>query len=226
MHRRARAQFLCTEASSASRVSLGTAWFENLSSQAVIVFCIGFLCLCSVVSQLNAMAVSLILLEIPSVTGDSTIGSYRGMIVVESFSWGVGAELVAQVKGEQRTAIKAKVFRFKKQFDRASTVLYTMMNSDKKFEATLRFIDPSTTTKSGSMGGAKIDAMLEIQLQRCRLTSISLSASDSGKAVSVSEDIELSFKELSISYRRYDQASHTRVAAITSQIELPDEEDN
>jgi len=181
------------------------------------------------------MSVSLILLEIKSgdVNGDATVAGYSNQISVESFTWGVKSDLKGlnkPSKGENpKTPIEFKELSLKKQFDSASMGLLTMMNGDKQFDAVLRFIDPSTGTKSGSTV-VKADAVLEVELKGCYIESISLDINDSGKAVAVSESVTLSFNQeqrtsdsslssIDLSYRGYNQITRARGAAMNVHID-------
>jgi len=179
------------------------------------------------------MTVSLILLEIlpatgPAVTGDSTVASYPGHIAIESFSWGVKS-VPRKGSGTNNLAaiVKPQTLSLKKQFDRASTVLYTMMESDDAFKATLRFIDPSTSSKSATGSSSQVDSVLEIALKGCHIESIGLNVDDSGKTVSASETVVLSFEESAmLSYRMYDASSRTRTKAMSASVYAPAKDDS
>lgn len=170
------------------------------------------------------MSVSLILLEIlnpKEVLGEATIGGFSGQIAVESFSWGVEAETVEKPKSLPHTTVKPKTLSITKKFDRSSTVLCQMMDGDKPFSATLRFIDPTTMSK----GQSKFDSILEISMVDCHIENISLSADDSGKSVSVTERLTLSFeKTITFHYRSYDPTTRSRTKAMTAVVKTPDED--
>ncbi|MBV8605552.1 MAG: type VI secretion system tube protein Hcp [Pelomonas sp.] len=174
------------------------------------------------------MTVSLILLEIlpatgPAVTGDSTVASYPGHIAVESFNWGVKSEpRKGSGNGNLAPIVKPQTLTVKKQFDRASTVLYTMMEGDKPFTATLRFIDPSTSSRSASGSSSQVDSVLEVELKGCHIESIGLNIDDGGKTVSASETLVLSFEESAmLSYRMYDASSRMRSKAMSASVYTP-----
>ncbi|MDY0745966.1 type VI secretion system tube protein Hcp [Paucibacter sp. R3-3] len=161
------------------------------------------------------MAVSLILLEIAGVEGESTIAHFENQIVVDSFSWDVDAKLTREAVTTNMTAqLDAKAVSIKKRFDSASTTLRQMMTSDDPFTATLRVLDPASRGAPDADGMAKIDAMLEIKLEGCHIDKIDLSASDSGKTIALSEDVTISFtKQAGLTYRSYPKASKSRTSA-------------
>lgn len=169
------------------------------------------------------MTVSLILLEIhgqKDLAGDVTMEGFVGQMAIESFGWSVNAQTVESDRTGPKTTVKAQTLTLKKQFDSASTGLCQLMEGDKPFNATLRYIDPSTRLKGGAVGPATCDSVLEIELVDCHIESISLSADDSGRAVSVSENIELSFeKSITLNYRSYDPAQRIRNKAVTALVD-------
>lgn len=172
------------------------------------------------------MSVSLILLEITSpkeVLGDVTIGGFTGQISIEAFSWGVQAKTIEKPNSEPKTTVEPKTLSLTKHFDRSSMVLCQMMESDKPFEATLRFVDPTTRAK----GQSKFDSVLEIEMRGCHIENIALSADDSGKAVSVTERVTVSFEEsVTFHYRSYDPSSRSRNKAMTARVDTPANEGN
>lgn len=167
------------------------------------------------------MSVSLFLLEITSpkaVFGDATIDGFIGQITVETFAWGVHAKTVEKPNSEPRTTVEPKTLSLTKHFDRSSVVLCQMMEGDEPFKATLRFIDPTTKTK----GQNKFDSVLEIELVGCHIENIALSADDSGKSVSVTERLTISFEEsVTFHYRSYDSSTRSRPKAMTTRVETP-----
>jgi hypothetical protein len=85
-----------------------------------------------------------------------------------------------------------------------------MMNSDTKFiKANLKFIDPS----SGSVGGvnSKFSSIMEMELMDGHIESISVRASESGKAIEMVEEVVLSFHHVIVNYHAYDRAKKTRI---------------
>lgn len=169
------------------------------------------------------MTVSLILLEIhgqKDLAGDVTVEGFVGHMAIESFEWSVRAETVETARAAPKTTVKTQMLSLRKQFDSASTALCQLMEGDKSFNATLRCVDPSTRGKGGSAGQATFDSVLEIELVDCHIESIALRADDSGTAVSMSEDIELSFeKSITFNYRSYDPAQQIRNRAVTARID-------
>lgn len=165
------------------------------------------------------MSVSLILLEIlsPSVLGDATIAGFDGQISIESFSWSVR---MTKKKGDTKSpnALEPQTLNIKKQFDRSTTVLSEMMKKDKPFNATLRFVDPSTRPKGGQ---GKFDSIVEIELVGCHIESISLDGDDSGKSVTLGENLVLSFeKSITFSYRSFNAINQSRANAKTAIVKV------
>lgn len=168
------------------------------------------------------MAVSLILLEIKKAPGDALVAGYENHIVVESFSWSVGARTEERVTDDPMTKIDAKAMNLKKQFDRSSTVLRDMMRDDRPFDATLRFIDPIS---HGGGDSGKVDTICEIQLLDCHIDRIALSAEDGGKSVSLAEDLTISYTtSATVSYRSYDPIRKSRSRATTAELPTSDRE--
>ncbi len=162
------------------------------------------------------MSVSLILLEIENeeAPGDATVAGYENQIVVESFSWGLSAQLLEKTIDDPVTKVDAQAVSIRKEFDRSSTVLREMMKDDRDFDATIRFIDPISRGTDG-----RIDAVMEFRLLGCHIDRLSLSAEDDGKSVSLSEDLTISYTEsVTISYRSYDATKKTRGSATTAEI--------
>lgn len=171
------------------------------------------------------MTASLLLLELTTAKGaapkgDCTIPGFLEHIAVESFSWNVKTSTTEKAKDSPNVATQPSELQLNKHFDSASSALCKMMETNTPFsKATLRFIDPSTGSGQGSTG--KFDSVLEIELSDGFVEKISVSASDNGKSVAVTESISLSFRSaVTLSYRTYDAASKSRNKPITSRIDL------
>ena len=159
------------------------------------------------------MSVSLILLEIVNADakGDVTVTGAADQIAVESFSWGVGAEVTDKTGSDPKPNIKPQNLQLKKQFDGATTSLSTLMQKDDSFDAVLRFIDPSS---QASGNPPKYESVLEIELKQCHIESITLGASETGKSINLSESIVISFEQsITFSYRTYSPITRRRAAA-------------
>jgi type VI protein secretion system component Hcp len=156
------------------------------------------------------MSTSLLLLELPGVTGDCSIVGFSGHIALESFSWGLHADSTkSDAKGEKaKISVKFEKLQFSKYYDSASIQLCNLMNSDTKIEkgVVLKFVDP---TSAGS--NSKFESIMEMELKEVYIESISLRASESGKAISVTEDVVMSFHEVALRYYAYDPVKKTRV---------------
>lgn len=167
------------------------------------------------------MSVSLILLEIlsPTVKGDSTVAGFDGQISIESFSWSVGVDVTEKGTASERKILKPQCLSIKKQFDRSTTVLSEMMKKDEPFNATLRFVDPSTKPRGGQ---GKFESIVEIELVGCHIESISLNGDDSGKSVTLAENLVLSFEEsITFSYRSFNAITQSRANAKTAIVKTP-----
>lgn len=169
------------------------------------------------------MTVSLLLLEMATAKGaapkgDCTIPGFLEHIAVESFSWNVKTATTEKSKDSPNVAVQPSELRLNKHFDSASSALCKMMETNTPFtKATLRFIDPST----GSANNGKFDSVLEIELTDGYVERISVSASDNGKSVAVTESISLSFRSaVTLTYRAYDASSRSRNKPITANIPL------
>ena len=149
-----------------------------------------------------------------------TVEGYVGHMAVESFSWSITAQSVKTKEAEPRTTVSPNSLTLTKQFDSASAGLCQMMESDKPFNATLRYIDPSTRVKGGAAGKPSFDSVLEIELVACHIENISLRAAESGKSMSISETVELSFeKSITLTYRSYDATQQIRSKAVTAKVD-------
>jgi len=165
------------------------------------------------------MAVSLILLDIKDAPGDVTIGDFERQIAVDSFSWSLEAKVQESEAQGKIAKLDAKALNIKKQFDSASTKLHALMQKPDKFKATLSFIDPANRGAKTSAGKINIDSVLVIELTGCRIDRISLSASDSGKSISLSENLVISYTDkATLKYRPFNRVTKVRGNASTADI--------
>jgi type VI protein secretion system component Hcp len=164
------------------------------------------------------MSTSLLLLEfIPKsgvIKGDCTIVGYEGHITLQSFSWGVKAEDKKDKnspKGEFLTIHKLDNLTVSKYCDGASVPMINMMNADTEFiRAVLRYVDPSSNPTGGASAGSEFDPILEIEMLKGYIESISIEASDSGKSISLVEKLSLKFNQVKLQYYAFDPKSKTR----------------
>jgi type VI protein secretion system component Hcp len=161
------------------------------------------------------MSISLLLLEFPgtAITGDCSITGFQGHISLESFSWGAKA-VTKQEKGKKpTTSVKFEKLQVTKIYDCASIPMYNMMNSETKFaKAVLKFIDPLSGSVKAGARFSKFESIMEMEMTDGYIESVRVRASESAKAISVTEDVELSFHEVSVSYYAYDPVKNTRVS--------------
>jgi len=172
------------------------------------------------------MSTSLLLLEFPgaAVTGDCTIAGFAGHISLDSFSWGSVKAITKQEKGKKpTTSVKFDKLQVTKVYDCSSIPMANMMNSETKFAtAVLKFIDPLSGSAKPGVKASKFESIMEMEMKDGYIESITMRAAESGKAISVIEDVVLSFHEVSLSYYVYDPAKNTRVSMPPFQTEQPE----
>jgi type VI protein secretion system component Hcp len=143
------------------------------------------------------------------VVGDGTAAGFAGQIEIESMSWELEAEQPgkdATAAEKARTHLKAGNLRLSKYFDSASTVLYTHMLKRKGFDkATISVLSMTMHDEAGNN-----DTMLQVELEKGYVESVDTSASESGKAIAVSESLSLSFKDFKLKYLPADDTGMRR----------------
>ena len=94
------------------------------------------------------MSTSLILLELPGVTGDCSIAGFAGHIALESFSWGVNSTMKIESgpKGKANVSVKCDQLQVSKYYDSSSIQMCNLLGKDKEFETgvILKFVDSTS----------------------------------------------------------------------------------
>lgn len=168
------------------------------------------------------MPASLLLLDLKTVArveGDCSIFGYEGLITLTSISWGASAEPKAK-ESDIQSPVKLKQVRLSKVYDRASTSLCNWMNSGKAFEkATLYFLDPAEASINSD---EKFPAIMQMVLTKGYIDSISIKASDSKFGTAISEDLQLSFCQIELTYFPVNAKSKKRVGGFPFTSTQPD----
>lgn len=169
------------------------------------------------------MAATLIFLKIhfdnKPVTGESSAVDYEQQIEVEAMTWGMNADPTKKNKGNatERPDVRLDEVRLSKHFDRASTSLCNYMSSRKKF-STARLTFTSAVMREGKQRPRPI---MELVLTDGMVEQVRLSAAESGNAITVREDVSLSFTKLRMVYYPPTAERNVRAAPATFDVQAP-----
>ncbi|MGS0755276.1 type VI secretion system tube protein Hcp [Roseateles sp. GG27B] len=153
-----------------------------------------------------------------SVEGGAEAAEYAGLIDVESFSWGAVATHKQTSSKDITVDLRPKTLTLNKFYDQASTKLCSYAKDQKKF-TTAKLIVINMEMSSGTRQPRKV---LEIELQNGHIEGIKISASESGKSISMKEDLELSFDRFRLDYYPVQalKGGLQRSAAITCEFNM------
>lgn len=135
------------------------------------------------------------------VDGDSTSRGFEGQIDIEGLDWEADVEEPgedAESSGKSaRAHMKAEHLGLSKYFDSASTRLYDIMNRRKRFDSARVTVSSMKIHESSQLD----EKILVVELKEGYIESIDTRASGSGKSMSVSESLSLSYRECKIVYQ-------------------------
>ncbi|MDR3518952.1 MAG: type VI secretion system tube protein Hcp [Azospirillaceae bacterium] len=163
-----------------------------------------------------------ILVKIPSITGDCAITSYQGCIVCKSCSIGgtagtMGARKMASASTEPGTRSTFDAIELTKTLDIASPLLFQapfIADTDTGAEITISFLERNQSSNTGSVvvgSGASefLECFMTITLTNSQIVYYSLSISESGTPA---ETFKLSFDSLALVFTELDNAWPQRTA--------------
>lgn len=157
------------------------------------------------------------------VKGESQAKGYEGQIEVESFSWSMLSKLHPQ-EGSKIVKVETRLkhLSFTKVYDSASGRLVTaagiLKGETRRREpvSTARFTVTSMVLSSG--GSKNLSKMLEVILSDGEVEDVSLSASEGKDAISIKEEVTLSYRKSKVMYYPLDAASGNRTAPMSFEI--------
>lgn len=135
-------------------------------------------------------------LKLDGATGESSDPHHKDEITVYSWSWGLQASgSLSGGTGGHKGATSLSELRFVKKADKATTALMSMLRANKVLGQALL-----TVRKAGD--GDKALEYLTIQLEKVRVTSISVAVEESGAGPpEVRENVSLGFARVTVNYR-------------------------
>lgn len=129
------------------------------------------------------------------ILGEATIADYEDQIEIDSFKFQVKAKATSPKQGTKlSTRVEPSVLTLSKLFDRSSANLARYAARQTEFDHAKITVNQHQT----GTGGAQAMPVLVIELWEGVVKNLSLSMSGSSGSSSLREDIELSYKEVSL----------------------------
>jgi type VI protein secretion system component Hcp len=152
------------------------------------------------------------------VKGDATEKHFEKQIALDSIEWEF--EVKQQDTDSAQDAATRKMtpiprgIKLTKAFDRSTTNLCNLMNTDKPF-------DTAVIKMLKGFGGDRPRTLIDITLTKGKVTKVDLTASESDRSVGVKETVELSFEELKIEYRPDAETGQGDGGVTTFDLKMP-----
>lgn len=151
------------------------------------------------------------------IAGEGTTEDYAGQIEIESFSWGMKATHTQKGRDKVSVEVRPEKISLSKYFDKSSTNLCKFADTRKAFN-TARLTFLSMVLKTSNQ---KPKPVMEMVLSDGYVEDVKLTASESGKSMSLKEDVTLSFRKLKVIYHPVELRRGARGAPTTFDLEQP-----
>nr|WP_316643680.1 type VI secretion system tube protein Hcp [uncultured Roseateles sp.] len=151
------------------------------------------------------------------VLGEGTTEDYVGQIEVESFSWGMKAKHTDKGRDKVSVEVRPERVTLSKYFDKSTTNLCVYANDRKSFN-TARLTFLSMVLKTSNQ---KPKPVMEMVFSDGFVEEVKLNASESGKSMSLKEDLTLSFRKFKLIYHPVELRRGARGAPTTFDLEQP-----
>lgn len=157
------------------------------------------------------MSNSIILLKLVvdgrPVEGTCQLQGYEKLITLSSCSWSASAEHTKVGADQVRTELRLGQLRLGKFFDKSSMALYRCVDERKRFDScVVTVLSPTLAALDG-----KPDKLMQLELVGGgTVAGISTRTGGGAHAIKVSEDFQLSFKDIKLSYYPLDAKLQTR----------------
>jgi type VI protein secretion system component Hcp len=141
-----------------------------------------------------------IFLLIDTVGGEGRIDKYAERILIDSFSFSMQAKQNTVRKTDQQASanVDMQAVSVSRPFDTASNALSRMLKNQTKFTEARLTVDQHMTWGMGQE--REQNAIIVFHLLNGQVTSQTINAKEGDKGASISETIELSFKNVAIEY--------------------------
>jgi len=135
-----------------------------------------------------------------AVRGEGRVARYSDRIQIDSFSFSMEVTESAVVKTGQRAGSNKKMHEvsISRPFDTASNKLARLLKNRTKFDEARLTVDQHMTY--GHSKAREQNAIIVFHLLNGHVTSQTINAKEGDKGASISETIELSFKNVAIEY--------------------------
>lgn len=151
------------------------------------------------------------------VLGEGTTEDYVGQIEVESFAWGMKAKHTEKGRDKVSVEVRPERVTLSKYFDKASTNLCVYADARKPF-STARLTFLSMVLKTSK---EKPKPVMEMVFSDGYIEEVKLNASESGKSMTLKEDLSLSFRKFKLIYHPVELRRGARGAPTTFDLEQP-----
>jgi type VI protein secretion system component Hcp len=141
----------------------------------------------------------------PVAGGGTTIG-YEGLIDIESFDWKIDAKHIEEPGGVVRTELAPRRIGLSKFFDPATPNLCKHLDARAQFsKATITMLGTALTVADG-----KPAKVMQLILSDGYIEEVSITASESSKAIALREKLTLSYATSKLIYHPMDAARLAR----------------
>lgn len=156
---------------------------------------------------------NLIMIGGSQVRGEASDAGYEDQIEIENFGWGMSPRDPKKVsKAVAQAAFAADKLKLTKFYDVASTSLANQLAGRVAFKSAKLTVDHH---KQNTGEARKANPMMIIELRDGFIEDINLSVSEGGKSVAVREVLNLSWKEVIVTYHPSTADRTQRQAAVT-----------